>query len=108
MVQKTAAAIVLVLLIGYGAVKAFPLLRGPVIQVDSPISYTSSPDGFITVSGVARNTEALFLDGGPLLIDPEGRFYETLLLPSGGAILTLTANDRFGRTSTERRQIYVH
>ncbi len=107
MFLRTAAAIVLLLLIGYGAVKAFPLLRGPVLAIDSPINYTSSADGFITISGVAHNTEALFLDGGPLLIDPEGRFYETLLLPSGGAILTLTANDRFGRSVTERRQVYI-
>lgn len=107
MFQKSAAAIVLILLIGYGAVKAFPLIRGPVIDIDSPINYTTSPDGFITVSGVAHNTEALFLDGGPLLIDPEGRFYTALLLPSGGSILTLTANDRFGRSATERREIYV-
>ncbi|HRH24260.1 MAG TPA: hypothetical protein PK109_01560 [Candidatus Paceibacterota bacterium] len=107
MVQKTAAAIVLILLLGYGAVKAFPLVRGPHLQIDTPTNYTTSEDGFTTISGVAHNTEALFLNGGPLLIDPEGRFYETLLLPSGGAILTLTANDRFGRTVTERLQIYV-
>ncbi len=100
-------AIVLILVAGYGAVKAFPLLRGPHLSIDSPTPYTSSPDGFITVSGVAHNTEALFLDGGPLLIDPEGRFSTRLLLPSGGAILTLTASDRFGRSVSERRTVYI-
>ena len=99
--------IVLLLLIGYGAVKAFPLLRGPFIVLDSPTNYTTSENGSVTVSGVAHNTEALFLDGGPLLIDPSGRFFKTLTLPSGGAILTLTANDRFGRTVTEQRTVHV-
>ena len=97
----------LTLIIGYGAVKAYPLLRGPHIELIVPTTYTSSPDGFITLKGVAHNTEALFLNGGPLLIDPEGRFEKTLLLPSGGAILTFTASDRFGRHSTERRTVFI-
>ena len=99
--------IVLLLLVGYGGVKAFPLIRGPFIALDSPTNYTTSEDGTIIVSGVAHNTEALFLDGGPLLIDPSGRFFKTLTLPSGGVILTLTANDRFGRTITESRTVHV-
>lgn len=98
---------VLILLIGYGTFKALPLLSGPSLSIDVPTNYTTFADGSVTISGVAHNTEALFLNGGPLLIDPEGRFFKTLLLPSGGAILTLTANDRFGRTITERRTIYV-
>lgn len=99
--------IVLLLLVGYGAFKSWPLLSGPSLAIDSPISYTTSADGSIVVSGVAHNTEALFLNGGPLLIDPKGHFYKALLLPSGGAILTLTASDRFGRTITEQRVIHV-
>lgn len=100
-------AVVLILLVSYGVVKAFPLLRGPYLSLTTPSNYTTLPDGFLTISGVAHNTEALFLNGGPLLIDPEGRFFTTLLLPSGGSILTLTANDRFGRTITEQRTVYV-
>lgn len=107
MILKGAAAVVLLLLLGYGAIKAFPLIRGPYITIDFPTNYTTFPDGSVTVSGVAHNTEALFLNGGPLLIDPEGRFFKSLLLPSGGAILTLTANDRFGRTTTEQRTVHV-
>ncbi|HYD92952.1 MAG TPA: hypothetical protein VEB18_00625 [Candidatus Paceibacterota bacterium] len=98
---------VLLLLVGYGAVKAVPLLSGPSLVIATPSNYTTSADGFMTVSGVARNTEALFLNGGPLLIDPDGRFSKELLLPSGGAILTFTARDRFGRSSTETRTVYT-
>lgn len=99
--------VVLVLLLGYGALKAVPLLSGPSLSLDTPTNYTTSQDGFITVSGVARNTEALFLNGGPLLIDQDGRFSKELLLPSGGAILTLTARDRFGRTEQKQRTVYI-
>jgi hypothetical protein len=104
---RAMVGVVLTLLLGYGAVKAFPLLRGPHLSIDSPTPYTTSSDGFITISGVAHNTEALFLNEGVLLIDPEGRFSKTLLAPKGGVILTLTATDRFGRTVTERRTVYI-
>jgi hypothetical protein len=104
---KYVAGALLITLVLYGGVKAWPLLRGPFISLAVPTDYTSSADGFVTVSGVAHNTEALFLNDGPLLIDPEGRFLTTLLLPKGGAILTLTATDRFGRQTTERRTVYI-
>lgn len=105
--RRTFVGVVLLILVLYGAVKAWPLLRGPALSIVSPSNYTSSSDGFITINGVAHNTEALYLNGGTLLIDPQGHFERTLLLPSGGSILTFTASDRFGRSVTERRTVYT-
>lgn len=107
MAAKGVIAVVLLLLVGYGLLEARHLVQGPAIELVSPTSYTSYPGGFIEISGRARNTEELSLNGGPLLIDEEGRFSDTILLPSGGGILSLTATDRFGRTVTERRTIFV-
>ena len=107
MFVRLAAGLVLLLLVLYGGWKAYPLLRGPRIVIDSPINYTSYPDGLITISGHTLNTEALFLNNGPLPIDPEGRFSKVIVLPSGGAILTFTARDRFGRQTTELRTVYT-
>ncbi len=107
MIIRLAAGFVLLLLVLYGGWKAYPLLRGPSITIDSPINYTSYPDGLITISGDTANTEALFLNSGPLPIDPEGRFSKVIVLPSGGAILTFTARDRFGRQTTELRTVYT-
>lgn len=76
---RFATGIILALLVGYGVIKAFPLIRGPFITIDSPSNYTTSPEGFVTVSGTAHNTEALILNDGPLPIDPAGRFSTTLL-----------------------------
>lgn len=104
---RAAVGIVLTLILIYGAAKAWPLVRGPFIEITIPIKYTTSPDGFVSLAGIAHNAEALFLNGGPLLTDLEGRFSTTLLLPPGNAILTLTATDRFGRQTTERRTVYV-
>lgn len=101
------AAATLLILLGYGAVKAVPLIRGPVIELSSPTPYQAGQDGRIEVSGRAVHTSSLLLNGAPFLIDEQGRFATSLLLPRGGAILTLTATDRFGRTVTERRTVFV-
>jgi hypothetical protein len=104
---RTLAAITLTLLAGYGVVKAAPLLLGPSIKIDSPAMHASVSDGFMTISGRAVHTQELTLNGAPFLIDESGRFETTLLLPKGGAILTLSATDRFGRHVSAERSVFV-
>ncbi|MBU0750061.1 hypothetical protein KKH15_00920 [Patescibacteria group bacterium] len=98
---------VLIGLIGYGAMEALPLLTGPRLTLESPLAYSTSDSGLISISGSARRTETLTLNDGPLLFDENDRFYQDLLLPQGSAILTLTATDRFGRSVTERRTVFI-
>lgn len=105
MFLRSAAAVALVLVVGYGLIKAWPLVRGPYISF-TPDMAGATP-GVITLSGQAHNTETLTLNGGILLIDGEGNFSKTLTLPSGGAILSVTATDRFGRSSYERRAVWT-
>lgn len=104
---RTTAAIVLSLLVVYGVIKAVPILMGPSIRIDAPVDFSTSPDGFTTLSGRAVHTQTLTLNGAPFLIDEKGRFEGTLLLPKGGAILSLVATDRFGRTTSETRTVYI-
>jgi Glucodextranase, domain B len=104
---KGLIGIALIILAGYGLIEARHMIAGPSFSIDIPVDYTSYEDGVVNVSGVARNTEAVILNGGPLLMNEEGRFSTTLVLPKGGGILSLTATDRFGRTHSETRTIYV-
>ena len=93
----------LALVVVYGAVKAWPLLSGPEIQV-SDLSVDPAT-GLTNLSGKALHTETLTLNGGTLLIDEDGNFQTTLTLPRGSAILTLSATDRFGRNMSEQKTI---
>ncbi|MBY0110983.1 hypothetical protein K2Y00_03220 [Patescibacteria group bacterium] len=104
---RAVIAVVLLLLLAYGIKEAYPLLAGPDIRIDSPTERQTVPSGEVLVAGVASRTETLYLNGGPLLIDQDGNFSTSLTLPQGGAILSLTATDRFGRTRTMTRTIYI-
>jgi hypothetical protein len=107
MVVRILTILLILVVLGYGLKEAWPLLSGPGLTITSPKNSEIFDNGFITILGTAVHTQSVSLDGGPLLIDQKGHFSETLVLPRGGAILTLTATDRFGRTVTERRTVYV-
>jgi hypothetical protein len=98
---------VLLALALYGAVKAMPLLEGTSLVIDSPADNAAFPGGIVAVRGRAPRAARLSLDGAPLLRDQNGDFSSTLTFPRGGSILTFTATDRFGRTVSATRAIFV-
>lgn len=106
MTQKLLIA-VLILIAGYGCIEAWALLAGPSLSVDVPINNASVPGGIVEIKGRAMRAATLTLNGAPLLHDQEGNFSSTLTFPRGGSILTFAAADRFGRSVTATRFIFV-
>ncbi len=100
-------AAVLAVLVGYGLLEAYPLLSGPSLTIATPANGAAEPNGLVTVSGSIRRVVALTLDGAPILPEQDGSFSSTISLPAGSAILTLTASDRFGRSITKTRTVFV-
>jgi len=106
MIRYLIAAMLLVL-IGYGLVEAWPLLMGPSLSIASPTNHASYPSGIVSIRGEAARAAVLTLNGAPLLRDQDDSFLSTLTFPRGGSILTFMATDRFGRTVTATRAIFV-
>ncbi len=100
-------AFLLLIIVGYGITKAIPLISGPHIVLTSPASGQNSSDGLVTVSGTLIHAQNVSLDGDPLLTDEHGNFSSTITLSPGDSILTIRAQDRFGRSVTEQRIVYI-
>lgn len=92
---------------GYGALEAWPLVAGPTLVIESPENNATFQDGIVRVQGRASRAAQLSLDGAPILHDQDDSFSSLLTFPRGGSILTLVATDRFGRTVTATRNIFV-
>ncbi len=107
MFVRSAVAIILLALMAYGFMEAEPLIAGPSLTLSSPENDATSADGFVTVAGVAKRVTHLTLNGVPLLIDENGAFSRTVVLPHGSAILTIVATDRFNRSITKQESVYV-
>ncbi len=98
---------ILCLLAVYGLVKAWPLIRGPALSIDSPIDNATISGGTVTVSGVVKHAAVFTLNGVVVLHDQSGSFSSTLTFPAGGSILTFVVTDRFGKAVTVTRSIFV-
>lgn len=107
MIVRLLTIAILLIVVGYGIHEAIPLIAGPRLYVTGPGNGESFHNGFITILGSTVHTQSVSLDGAPLLTDEKGNFKTTLTLPRGGAILSITATDRFGRSITERRSVFV-
>lgn len=101
------ASLIITLVVGYGLVKAFPLIVGPEIVLESPAPYSTIGGETLPLSGTAKRTETLTLNGAILLIDEQGHFETALTLPSGTGILSLTAEDRFGRKVSRELSVFI-
>ena len=97
----------LAVLLAYGLFEAWPLIRGPVLTVESPPENATVPGGIVTLRGRAARASLLTVNGGLVLHDAHGDFAATMTFPRGGSILTFVAKDRFGRSTTVTRQIFV-
>ncbi|MBI4088628.1 hypothetical protein HY415_00875 [Candidatus Kaiserbacteria bacterium] len=93
--------------VAYGSVEAWPLIAGPALTIDSPADNATFLNGIVSVGGRVTRAAQLTLNGTAVLHDQNGAFSSTLTLPRGGSILTFVATDRFGRTVTATRSIFV-
>ena len=100
-------AAVLIALLSYGLIEAWPLIEGPSLSITSPVDNASFPGGIVTISGKASRIAKLTLDGAGLLHDQQGNFSAVLTFPHGSSILTFVATDRFGRSTRVTRSLFV-
>lgn len=80
-------------------VKVYPIIHGPVINLATIDNGAQVTDPMIRVSGKARFTKNLLVNGAPVATAPDGTFDQNLILNPGYNLLTFEGNDRFGSTS---------
>lgn len=92
-------------IIFYAYYQSRAIISGPQIAIVSPTHGMNSATAFILVHGTATNAKEITLQGRPILIDLEGRFFERLLLAPGYNIIMLTAKDAQGRSIEKRIEV---
>ncbi len=98
-------SLVCFLVVYYIAFQARHIITGPTIiltEKSAPLVVTPT----IVLSGTTENITSLSLNGRAIYTDDAGAFQETLVLPMGYTIVTLSAKDRYGRIRSLER-IYV-
>ena len=80
---------------GYGGLKTRNLVSGPKISIDNLKDGMTIPGEYLTLTGTARNSIALSINGATVPTDRSGAFSYELLVPPGYSIITVSAEDRF-------------
>jgi len=99
--------LVVILVGGYTMFRAKTIAEGPSIIVTEPINGSVVAEPLLKILGNAKNISFINLNGAQIFTDESGNFIEEILLSHGYNVITLEAEDRFGRkTETSLKIIY--
>jgi len=93
--------LVIILIGGYGFFQARSFIQGPTIILETPQTGELITDPFITIRGQVLRISKIHLNDRQIFTDDDGLFNESLLLLPGYNILTLKAEDGFGRETVK-------
>jgi hypothetical protein len=94
-----------IIALGYGLYRAYPLLAGPTITITSPHDGDTVASSTFQVTGTVKRANVITMQGRPITIDTEGAFNETLVASPPYTILVVTATDSYGKTTTKTLRV---
>ena len=91
----------IILSIGYGAFRAYPLIAGPSMTIYNPRDGDVVSNVTFELSGRAMRSKEVTVNGRPIPIGTDGNFAEILIAQAPYSILVITATDFYGKKKTE-------
>ena len=77
------------------------------VQVTANIQSTTDGTTVSKIVGTAKNATYVSLNGREISIDKNGAFEEDMVLPNGYSIVTLSAEDAFGKSMEKTLDVYT-
>jgi len=100
-IRKGIILLIALFILGYATTRTFAFIRGPILTIRYPQDYTVIQERLITLQGTATHIATLHVNGREIFTNEEGLFEDRLLLPPGYSIMTVSAQDQFGRSITK-------
>ncbi|MBI3019907.1 MAG: hypothetical protein HYY60_01100 [Parcubacteria group bacterium] len=99
------SAIVAIVIFGYAYHRTGDLIRGPRVTVAVPRNGAILTEPLLRIAGTASNAVALSINGRAVFTNESGEFNDEILLARGYNVFEISAEDRFGRTATEKIEV---
>lgn len=97
-----------VLLFGlYGLIRGYRLLTGPSINITFPVYGQILPSQNYVLRGTAKNVAFIYLNDRKIFTNKEGVIEEYMAALPGYNVITLKANDKFGREVSKKIAFYA-
>lgn len=91
------ALLLTIVIILYGLFQARNIIYGPLVEIHTPKNGAALSEPLVSIEGTTKNIVTISLNDDQIFIDEQGKFKEQLLLSYGYNIMTVKAEDRFGR-----------
>lgn len=88
----------IVITIFYGLWRAYPLLAGPHITINTPKDGSMVASTTFVISGKVSRVKNIEIQGRPIPIDKDGNFSEILVASFPYTIITISATDFYAKT----------
>ncbi len=98
------SALVAVFLLYLGG-QYFHIGKAPPLLLTSPMNQQIVAEGRVVVEGKTDPDTTVSINGVSTIVRDDGRFYEQVPLESGVNKITITATSRFGKTTSEVREV---
>lgn len=100
----TVSCTMLFVIIGvFAYMKMSFVIRG--VEISATITHNDESSSIVEVKGNAKNAIYISLNGREIYIDKDGSFTEPLSLLPGLSVVTLDAQDKFGKTFEKKFEV---
>ena len=104
-IKVTSLVLIVLIIVAYGISRSLNYARGPKINLNNPIDGSTATSSVIELIGRVERANNLTINGHPTTIDEQGDFKTNILLFSGINVITIRAEDQFGRNTEITRTL---
>lgn len=97
--------VVVTIVVGYSLFQSRNLIKGPQVNLITPITGSTLANSLVTIEGNASNISFITLNDRQIFVDNLGNFREELLLSPGYNVWTIEARDKFGRIVSKKIEL---
>lgn len=91
--------------IGYAYYRTKDLIAGPIITIESPAMIGTVHSSITEIQGRIKNANQVTLNDRKIYVNEAGEFREKLLLAEGYNIISIKAEDRFKRKTSQKLEL---
>jgi hypothetical protein len=95
------------IILGYASFQFQDWLAGPTIRITTPMDGQTLSEPMVEIAGSAKRIAYLSLNGRQIYTNPQGEFDEKLVLSPGYNIITVSAEDKFNRTTEKQLELVL-
>lgn len=105
--QIGAGIVFAAVIVGYASYQFQDWWSGPTITIAEPQQGAVLSEPLVEISGSARRIAYLSLNDRQIYTNPQGQFNEQLVLSPGYNIITVSAEDKFNRTTEKHLEVIL-